>query len=132
MFYGLADPRTGAVVYGSAGHPPPILARASGEVLLLPCAQQQPPMGIFPNIEYVQTEFVVSEGDVLVGYTDGVIEARHDREMFEIDRLANLVSESRHLPPEEIARAIYEAVLGFSRGSLQDDIALVVVKCESG
>ena len=132
MFYGLLDPQTGNLVYANAGHPPCVAAYASGKTLLLPSAERQPPLGILPDMEYVQTDFHLDEGDVLVGYTDGVIEARRDAELFEVERLASLVSESRHLPPEEIARGIYEAVLDYSRRSLQDDIALMVIKREQG
>jgi len=130
MFYGALDPRTGSLTYANAGHPPCIVVRPSGEMLQLRCAEQQPPLGIFADIEYVQDEYRLSPGDILVGYTDGVIDARRDGETFEASRLERAAAESRHLPPKEIAEVIYRAVLDFSRGRLQDDIALMVIKHE--
>ncbi|HUV05457.1 MAG TPA: SpoIIE family protein phosphatase [Armatimonadota bacterium] len=130
MFCGLLDPRTGGVVYADAGHPPSLLARASGEVLELPRMDCQPPLGIFEDTEYAEYESDIASGDVLVCYTDGLTEARRDDEPFEVDRLIGVVRDSRHLPPREIAEAIHRAALDFTRGSIQDDIALLVVKRE--
>lgn len=130
MFYGLLDTRTGRLTYASAGHPPCILAHADGRTLTLPVSESQPPLGVFHPIEYIEHEYQMSEGEVLAGYTDGVIEARHDNEQFEIGRLAEVVAGSRHLPPEEIADSIHKAVVDFTRGRIQDDIALLIIKYE--
>lgn len=130
MFYGVLDTKTGRLTYANAGHPPSVIARASGEVHQLPCTEQQPPVGIVADIEYTQAECELSAGDTLVCYTDGAIEARSDSEQFEVDRLMRVAANSRHLPPNEIADAIHRAVLDFSQGRLQDDIALLVVQRE--
>jgi len=130
MFCALLEPQTGRVIYANAGHPPSVLVRASGEALQLPCMDYQPPLGIFEDMEYVEYEFNIAAGDVLVCYTDGLTEARRDDEQFEEGRLMNIARDSRHLSPREIAERIHQAVLGFARGRVQDDIALLVVKRE--
>ena len=126
--YGLLDPRTGSITVANAGHPPCLIIRASGDHLELKGAVQSLPLGIMPDVEYVECEDVLETGDVLVGYTDGVTDARRDGEPYEVERLVEVIKATRHVAPEEIARAIYESVLEYSSGSLQDDIALVVIK----
>jgi len=131
MFCSLLDPRNGRILYSNAGHPPGVLARASGEALELPCADYQPPLGIFGDIDYREYESSIAPGDVLVCYTDGVTEARRDDEQFEAERLMSVIRESRLSSPSEIVEAIHRAVLRFARGSVQDDIALLAVKREA-
>ena len=130
MFFGILDTKTGCLYYANAGHPPTLVVHQSGEVAYLPCTDRQPPLGVFGNIDYMQDEFRLFPGDVLVGYTDGVTDARRDDEQFEPERLAEVVTASRHLPPEGILQAIHDAVLDFSQGRLQDDIALIAAKYE--
>jgi serine phosphatase RsbU (regulator of sigma subunit)/HAMP domain-containing protein len=128
MAYSVLDMAEGRLVSANAGHPPYVHVTALGEVSELRTHEQNPPLGVFADIDYVQTHHRMELGDVLVGYTDGVSGARRDGECFEVERLARVISAHRYLPPEEIARAIYKAVLDYSQGSLQDDVALVVVK----
>ncbi|HYF65078.1 MAG TPA: SpoIIE family protein phosphatase, partial [Herpetosiphonaceae bacterium] len=73
--------------------------------------------------------------DVLVFYTDGVVEA-HDSagELFGFERLLDLIQAQ---PPGATAQAIREAILGavtdFSAGTpAHDDITLMVVRMTSG
>jgi serine phosphatase RsbU (regulator of sigma subunit) len=127
-FYGLLDPRTGKLTYAVAGHPAPLVAHADGQVTWLPTENREPPMGILSDIMYQQVEFTLNQGETLLCYTDGITEARRSGEMFDIDRLADLVKSSRELSPDDIARAVYQAVLEYSHGKIQDDIALMIAK----
>lgn len=128
LAYSLLDPQTGTITAVNAGHPPCIIVRASGETVELRHPAHSLPLGIMNDTNYGECGETLNPGDVFVGYTDGVVEARHNGELYEIDRLAALVRESRHLSADEIAHAIYESVLEYSRGSMQDDVAVVVVK----
>lgn len=128
MFYATLDLETGWLRYASAGHPPALLASKDGEVYELMGSDAQPPLGSFDSIRYISRECLLRHGDVLVSYTDGVIEARHDGEFFEVDRLCELIREARELEPKAIAERIYRAVVEYSLSPLQDDIALMVIK----
>ena len=130
LFYGLLDLENGMLCFANAGHPPPLLVRGSADIMLLPKLDRQPPLGAFPDIEYSQMECRLDVGDVLACYTDGVLEAGRNHDPFEIERLASVVSESRDLPPAEIASRIFNAVSEFSGNVFRDDIALMVVKRE--
>ena len=74
-------------------------------------------------------EAELAPGDALVLYTDGVIEARRERELFGEERLAALVRDvgPRGLDADAIADAIREATVAFA-GSTEDDIAILVLR----
>ncbi|WP_082135955.1 SpoIIE family protein phosphatase [Mycobacterium sp. EPa45] len=70
------DPATGSLSYGSAGHPPAFLRRAgSGRVLRLTEATG-PVLGPVHDAVYTSGEVTVEPGDILVMYTDGLVERR--------------------------------------------------------
>jgi len=132
MFFGILDPDTGRLVYANAGHPPGLVANADGSIRWLSDAGPAPPLGIFMDKEYPSAECTLHDGDVLICYTDGVIEARRNRRPFETERLAEVVSRARIHPPEKIAQVVHSAVCGYCGGRIQDDIALLVVKRDEG
>ena len=68
------DPEAGTLTYSSAGHLPAILRRgATGEVLRLSDASGQM-VGPFDDAAYSQAIVTVESGDVLIMYTDGLVE----------------------------------------------------------
>ncbi len=72
--YVIYDPSNGSLVYASAGHHPPLLRSASGEVTALPCPRDVA-LGILPDMRYTDHAAVLEPGDSLLLYTDGVTEA---------------------------------------------------------
>jgi sigma-B regulation protein RsbU (phosphoserine phosphatase) len=67
-------------------------------------------------------------GDAVVLYTDGVLEARRDGELYGFERLDSLLSGSRHLSADALARAVLDDCRTFALGELADDCAVVVIK----
>lgn len=72
-FLAALDPATGRLRYANAGHNPPLLIRASGEAETLPSTGV--PIGLLPTAPYAAREVRMEAGDVLVAYTDGIVEA---------------------------------------------------------
>jgi len=130
LFYAVVDVDSGRLLYANAGHPPPLLMRASGDIVQLPSYDQQPPIGVYGEIDYITRELDLNPGDTLICYTDGVIEARRYGEQFGMEGLVQIASQSFGSSPRRIVRVIYDAVRDFSGGRLQDDIAIVVAKYE--
>lgn len=119
--------RTGVVVEaGSAGHPPPLLVTAAGDVRPLPCRGTL--LGTFDQIRVEPAQLSLDVGDALVMYTDGVIEARRGREEFGEERLMAVLALAARGEATEIAGAVEEAVLSFQDGVARDDIAVVVIQ----
>jgi phosphoserine phosphatase RsbU/P len=127
LFCAILD-RDGQFTYINAGHNPPILARAAGGTELL--TTKSVVLGAFDFVQYQERETVISSGDVVVIYTDGVTEAvNSNNEMFGDEKLEELVRKSVALSAEEIKNRILDELLGFTRGLPQgDDITLIVLK----
>jgi sigma-B regulation protein RsbU (phosphoserine phosphatase) len=66
-------------------------------------------------------------GDMLVLYTDGIVEAASaDDEEFGEARLIDVLTTTAHLSPDGVAHAVVDAVHEFTSAQQQDDITLVV------
>lgn len=76
MSVAVFDPEAATLTYCSAGHPPPLLRRGStGEVIRLGDSEG-PVMGPIEAARYLAVSVEVFAGDVLVMYTDGLVERR--------------------------------------------------------
>jgi phosphoserine phosphatase RsbU/P len=114
------------LTYASAGHCPPLLLRASGEVIAL--KEGGTPLGILPGGVYANTEVQLETGDRLILYTDGLTESMNAEEQeFGELRLVELGKRNTGLSAPEMLEVIRREVSGYSGGSFQDDFTLVVV-----
>jgi sigma-B regulation protein RsbU (phosphoserine phosphatase) len=125
MAYLLLGP-DGDVLAASAGHPAPRLVRPGGRVEALECGGLA--LGIDAPQTYEQVRAQLEPGAAVVLYTDGVIEARRQRELFGTERLDAVLAERHALPAQALADAVLAACRGFSGGDLDDDCAIVVIK----
>jgi serine phosphatase RsbU (regulator of sigma subunit) len=126
MLYVTLDPKTGELACASAGHPVPRLVRDDGRVMELGASGLA--LGINPDQDYSEARERIDPGSAVVLYTDGVIEARQDGELYGHERLDRFLAEHRDLPAAELARAVVDEARAFSGGGLDDDSAVVVVK----
>jgi phosphoserine phosphatase RsbU/P len=127
VFYGVLD-KMGSFEYVNAGHVPPLIRRASGAIERLDLASF--PVGMFPEAEYESAAVKLEKGDYLVIYTDGVSEAVNvQTEMFEEERLRQMLENFKGQTVEELAETIREGVKTFTEGAAQsDDITVLVVQ----
>lgn len=128
MFYGVLEAATGRFTYVNAGHNPPYLLRASGEIETLTLGGL--PIGLMPAMSYEQGEVELGVGDLLVLFTDGVTEAVDaEGDEFGEAKVEELSRAHATAGAEAVLDAIANAVAEFSRGLPQaDDITMVVVK----
>ena len=135
VFYGILDPAMGKLRYCNAGHCPVYLFRAGGPQRVEALAPTGAALGLLDGMSWTEKSIQLAAGDVLVLYTDGITEARNEREdLFGNERLlasvrACLVTANR---PELSARQVQDAILGdllqFAGNAPQsDDIALAVL-----
>jgi len=121
------DVGTGALTWSRAGHPPPLIASPGGRSRLLdaPCL---PPLGVAPDqVAPVHHEHL-APGEVLVLYTDGVVERRDEALDVGFQRLAAVVEELVDLDVEDLADALVEAMVPVDAQT--DDLAVLVVRPE--
>jgi serine phosphatase RsbU (regulator of sigma subunit) len=126
MVYVTVDGSTGELACATAGHPVPRLVSADGRVVELPANGLA--LGIEPDQDYVEVRQTLEHGSAVVLFTDGVIEARRDSELFGHDRLNRLLAENRELSARGLAEAVVAGAKAFAGGGLADDSAVVVVK----
>jgi len=123
------DPAKSSFRYSNAGHNPPIFRPGSTpEYRELDVGNI--PVGFFPDVSFPEDEFHVREGDVIVIYTDGVVEAtdRH-KNLFGFERLCDLVDQNHNLSAEDIKNVILSEVDSYTSSAPQtDDITLLVLK----
>jgi phosphoserine phosphatase RsbU/P len=104
------------------GHPQPLLLRPGRPPELF--GRHGPLLGVVDHPTFEDASLRLDAGDVLVLYTDGVIEGRRDAELFGEHRL--LATAERVGPhPAALVDALVEEVLDFQEGTLRDDVAIV-------
>jgi len=129
-FFGKLDPLNRIMSYASAGHNPPLLYRGStkGTTWLQPTGAA---IGLVEDYQLRLEHVQLMEGDILLIYTDGVIEAFNPQgnDQFGYVRLAEIVQQNEALPANEITQKIRGALNDFAGGSLPaDDITIIVCK----
>jgi sigma-B regulation protein RsbU (phosphoserine phosphatase) len=129
LLYAILEPDSGEIQYVNAGHMPPIVVRSDdGSVEELRTHGMA--MGVLPDIEYEDQEVHLEPGDVLLLYTDGIVEASNaGRQMFGRDRLKEVTRKNRRESAADLAECISDAVGAFVGDAPQfDDLTLVVAK----
>jgi sigma-B regulation protein RsbU (phosphoserine phosphatase) len=131
-FYAEFEERSGLLRYTNAGHNPPLLLRAKpvGELSVerLECGGTV--LGLFADAEYEEAAVKLESGDVVVVFTDGLIEARNPAgEEFGEPRLLGLLTEHSHLSASELEKLIWQSVQSWTAGAEQeDDLTLLILK----
>jgi hypothetical protein len=117
------DPEVFTVQWSSAGHPPPLLVRASGEVEVL-SGPADVLLGVLPDRGRRQFELQLRRGDTLVLYTDGLVERRDEDLDESIARLASGLTGTAEMSLDRLC----EHALGLRPERNNDDVALLAVR----
>jgi sigma-B regulation protein RsbU (phosphoserine phosphatase) len=110
----------------SGGHPLPLCRRADGTVETIGRPGRLIGMAATANVS--ETVALLSPGDTMVLYTDGLSEGRQGPELFGDARIAEVLGACSGRSAQKTADALVAAVLAFQDGRARDDIAVVVVK----
>ena len=114
-------------VVASGGHPPPLHIRPDGEIEQL--TVEGPLLGVFPDAAFHERRLTLALADVLVLYTDGVTERRHQPELFDERQLGRLVrNQLGARRADAVAQLVLDTVVDLSPRDARDDIALVVAR----
>lgn len=121
---------TGKVTCVTAGSEPPLFFRpgASG-------AEAVPPgglmLGVSLDIGYSASEFQMESGDLYVAYTDGITEARRNKEFWGQEGLVDVVIETAFTRNESLAVVgdeVARRAKAWANGRQQDDVCLIIVR----
>lgn len=127
VFYGVFDGTTRVLRYVNAGHNPPMVLRRDKTSLSLETGGM--PVGLFPSSRYEEGTVQLYPGDVMIAYTDGVIDTVNPAgEEWGIEGLRKAAWGSRTQCTEEIVQSIFTAIDEFSQGQQRDDETVVVMR----
>jgi len=76
LFWGYYDPETSVLRYINAGHLPPLLVRCGefGNLEVQRLEEGGPVLGVLPDARYTQGQLTLRKGDLLVAFSDGIVE----------------------------------------------------------
>jgi serine phosphatase RsbU (regulator of sigma subunit) len=128
LFLGKLDPLSGRLDYCSAGHPPALLLRANGELELLSDGGLL--LGVTANAPYTSGCAELRGGDVLLTYSDGVLESVNNAdEEFGYERIEQQLRNARTDSADALLFSVLGAVQDFAATRpLVDDMSLVIVR----
>jgi serine phosphatase RsbU (regulator of sigma subunit) len=114
--------------YSLAGQPQPLKRARGGQISELALPSHRLPLGALLDRGYEEMETTVRAGELVLGYSDGVIDATApDGELFGLERLTRLLADT---PPEPqlVVQAVLSALEAFTGGQEPyDDVTLVAV-----
>ncbi len=127
LLFGVLDAATGALRYVAAGHYPPFVLKKNGSVASLELCG--PALGILTDPGYVVRDALIEQGDMLLAYTDGIIEAKNAaEELYTKERLLSVLQSSPASAAEHLAR-IEAEIRGFAGGTEpSDDITMLGIR----
>jgi sigma-B regulation protein RsbU (phosphoserine phosphatase) len=130
LFYAeLLNNTNGLCLYTNAGHNAPMYYRAGTNTIEL-LENTGPVLGLAPDQKYQTENINMAKGDILLLYTDGIVEAADvNFKLYGEERLRQKLLQVKDFNPREITQAILEEVQVYSaQGSYSDDKTLVAVK----
>ena len=130
VFYGVFDRAARTLRYVNAGHTPPIVLRRDGSIDMLETGGA--PVGMFPDSSYEEGVAQLDSKDVVIAYTDGVIEAKNQSgEEWRVQGLLNAAAVRARQgdeDAEQLVRSIFNSMDDFNRGCQTDDATLAVLR----
>jgi serine phosphatase RsbU (regulator of sigma subunit) len=127
VFFGMLDPRTGALDYINAGHESPVLFRPGEEPRILECTGGV--VGLFPFARFATAHTCLRPGDLMLTYTDGVNEAKNEAgEQFSDARILSAVESAGGDANDLLAQMISRIHQFRGTAAQSDDITMLAVR----
>jgi sigma-B regulation protein RsbU (phosphoserine phosphatase) len=127
LFLGFYDGRDRSLTYSNGGHLPPIILSQDGSIRRLESGGTV--VGLFDHMTYEEGCVELRDGEIFLGYSDGVSEPENDYGEFGEQKLIELVWENRTLPLARISEIVTAAVDDWIGANEQpDDVTLVLAR----
>ncbi|QHM71025.1 PP2C family protein-serine/threonine phosphatase [Mixta intestinalis] len=133
MVYGVLDTRSGEGRLCQAGHPTPLIVRASGEVIAV--GEGGMPVGMMEGLTWDEQTFLLATGDRLCLYSDGITECENPQhELFGQHRLEALLIKEAQTPLPQLFPHISAALIHWRaeaealEATVTDDISLFIIE----
>ena len=125
------DSTTSKIQFATAGTTPVYIYSAETKTIKKVSAPSEP-IGVEKTTEYADNEAVVKSGDIIVMYTDGLVETVNESGVpYTAGKLTKLIAENSNLSGKEIANLVKTDIKKFSGSAHQhDDQTLLVIKIQ--
>ena len=127
--YLIADVATSRITFASAGHPSPLLVRATPRTVdpIMAPRSAGPALGIFEDVQYRTDELAVKADDLILFFTDGLFEVENaDGEAFGEVRLRESIRSRAGRPSNQLMNDVFTEIESFAEGHVfPDDVCLV-------
>jgi serine phosphatase RsbU (regulator of sigma subunit) len=127
MFFGVLNPQTGCLTYINGGHEPLYVIDRTGvrEVL----SHTGPAVGMMPNVQFKVRQVHLKPEDILIGYTDGVTDARSpEGTFFSSQRLLTLLKQPATTATELVERIKQAVIVHVGSAPQFDDITMLAIQ----
>jgi len=127
MLFAIWNDNDRTLQVANAGGCQPLYLRAKG---VEPIQATGIPLGMFPDVEYDEFTLSTQPGDMLVFYSDGMIDAENDQdEMFDMERLTAVLEKHRHCSASTMVANILKDVSEF-QGNVEhfDDETVIALR----
>ncbi len=127
--YVLLDKKTMTAHISTAGHPPVFLLKKSNEEIV----EVRTPnlaLAVQASTQYTEEKVKLDQGDMLILYTDGIVEATNDKgEQFGVDRLKELIVDTERASTEALSSSIIASVRAYTiKKEFADDATIISVR----
>jgi len=128
LFYSELEPENHKLIYCNAGHFPPIVVSPNGKTKTL--TEGGMILGFIKKAPYLQGELELKMNDVLLLYTDGLIEAKNRRgDFFTLEVVTHLIRQNMELSAKALKEKILSEIKHFvQKPQFTDDLTFVVIK----
>jgi sigma-B regulation protein RsbU (phosphoserine phosphatase) len=127
LFIGVTDPTSNLIRFVNAGHNPPVLVRGDGEMEHLDSSGTM--IGAFDFCNWTQDSVEMSDGDLLLVFSDGVTEAQKNGDQYGDERMEGFLLKERRSPVRQIVDGLMGDIDEFMGDAPRsDDITMLIVK----
>jgi sigma-B regulation protein RsbU (phosphoserine phosphatase) len=129
LFYGVLDPSSGKLTYSNAGHPPPYIITPGGNPTMTTLSGSGMPLGVSDEANWQQGSLEISSGDMLLLYTDGVLDTQNPRGEFLGDEgMLKIIKNQVGFSARVVQDSLLSGVFNFAgTGPQVDDITLMIL-----
>ena len=128
LFFGILDPDTGRLSYINGGHEPLYIINSAGGVKAQ-LATTGPSVGVEPQMSFKIQQAQMESGDILLGYTDGVIDANAaDGSFFTAEQFRSILDAPSSSASELLDRIANRLQEHIGEAEQFDDITLLAIR----
>jgi sigma-B regulation protein RsbU (phosphoserine phosphatase) len=129
VFLGLLDTRTGVLTYTNAGHPAPLILRASGEITEIE-GRPEVPLGVQGGATFQSRAVSLQRSDAVFVFSDGIIEATNEAGvLYGLERLTAQLRIAANAVPTELVRIVADSIGAFTGGAPKaDDVTALALR----